>query len=95
MRLGKQDALICAPDQQLDDSATMCHGAAWRLKEQPGRKKEGFSSMVHIINILDVGITILVPAVVWSLLAVGLFELIRESIHGFEGHRRVIRTTRS
>jgi len=51
--------------------------------------------MVHIINILDVGITILVPAVVWSLLAVGLFELIRESIHGFEGHRRVIRTTRS
>lgn len=37
--------------------------------------------MVTLLRILDLGITILVPAVVWTLLAFGLAQFIRESIH--------------
>jgi len=52
--------------------------------------------MVSLLAILDTGITIVVPAVVWTLLAVGLFQLIRESMHGpGMPHRQVARETRS
>jgi hypothetical protein len=52
--------------------------------------------MANLLTILDMGITILVPATVWGLLAVGLFQLIRESIHQpGVAHRQVARGTRS
>lgn len=36
--------------------------------------------MTNLLVILDLGITILVPAVVWTFLGVGLPQLVRESI---------------
>jgi hypothetical protein len=52
--------------------------------------------MVSLLTILNLGITILVPAVVWTLLAVGLFQLIRESVREPRMiHRQVAQRTRS
>jgi len=51
--------------------------------------------MTSLLNILDAGISILVPALVWTLLAVGVYQLARESIQEAGAHRRVARGTRS
>lgn len=52
--------------------------------------------MTDLLNILDLGITVLVTAVVWTLLAAGLVQLIRESIHQPRViPRQVARSTRS
>jgi hypothetical protein len=52
--------------------------------------------MISLLSILDAGITIVVPAVVWTLLAVGLYQLIRESVHKPKVlHRQTARETRS
>jgi hypothetical protein len=59
--------------------------------------KEGESvDMASLLSILALGITILVPAVVWTLLAVGLFQLVRDSLHKpGASHQQVARRTRS
>jgi len=36
--------------------------------------------MAYLLNIFDLGITFLVPATVWTLLVIGVFQLVRESI---------------
>lgn len=52
--------------------------------------------MVSLLNILDAGITIVVPASVWTLLAFGLVQLIRESVSLPRiAPRQVARKTRS
>lgn len=52
--------------------------------------------MASLLSILEAGITIAVPAVVWTLLTFGLVQLIRESIHVPRmPHRQVARKTRS
>lgn len=51
--------------------------------------------MMSFIDLLDLGMTILVPGVVWVLLGVGLFQLIRESVQPCDVHRQVARSTRS
>lgn len=51
--------------------------------------------MINLLDILALGITILVSAVVWTLLAVGLFQLIRDSIQEAGVHRQMARSTRS
>jgi len=52
--------------------------------------------MINLLNILDAGITIVVPATVWTLLAFGLVQLIRESVHVPRiTHPQVARKTRS
>jgi hypothetical protein len=52
--------------------------------------------MASVLSILALGITIVVPAVVWTLLAVGLFQLVRDSLHKPDvAHRHVARSTRS
>jgi len=52
--------------------------------------------MTSLLSILDAGITIVVPAAVWTLLAFGVYQLIRESVHQPEVlHRRTARETRS
>lgn len=52
--------------------------------------------MVTLLRILDMGITILVPAVVWALLAFGMAQFIRESIHMPRvKHQQVARQTHS
>jgi|GEM_PF-3929818 len=52
--------------------------------------------MASLLSILDAGITIVVPATVWTLLAFGLIQLIRESVHlPMEQPRQVARETRS
>ncbi|MGD2104127.1 MAG: hypothetical protein PVJ55_03295 [Anaerolineae bacterium] len=50
--------------------------------------------MTNLLYISDLGITILVPAVVWTFLGVGMFELIRESIHSLRSvHRQTAHNT--
>ncbi len=52
--------------------------------------------MLSLLSILDIGITVVVPAVVWAMIAVGLVQLIRESMHGDDiSHRQVARQARS
>jgi hypothetical protein len=52
--------------------------------------------MTSLLSILDAGITIVVPAAVWSLLTFGLIQLIRESVHVPRmTHRQVAGETRS
>ena len=52
--------------------------------------------MGSLLGMLDAGITIIVPAVVWTLLAVGLYQLIRESVHKPRAlHQRTARQTHS
>jgi len=52
--------------------------------------------MVDLLRILDLGITIFVPAVVWTLLGVGVIQLVRESLHEPRVvHRQMARSTRS
>lgn len=52
--------------------------------------------MTNLLSVLDAGITIVVPAIVWTLLATGLYQLIRESVHRPEVlHRRPAREARS
>lgn len=36
--------------------------------------------MIDLLNLVNVGITVLVPAIVWTVLLVGLFQLIWEPI---------------
>ncbi|MGD2178764.1 MAG: hypothetical protein PVG71_13190 [Anaerolineae bacterium] len=36
--------------------------------------------MAYLLHIFDLGIKFLVPAMVWTLLVIGLFQLVRESI---------------
>jgi len=51
--------------------------------------------MTNVLTILDAGISILVPGLVWTLLAVGLYQLAREVIQGAGAHERVASGTRS
>ncbi|MBS3784562.1 MAG: hypothetical protein KGY78_08960 [Anaerolineae bacterium] len=51
--------------------------------------------MSSLLSILDLGITILVPAVVWTLLAIGLYQLFRESIQESGARRQVAGRIRS
>lgn len=39
--------------------------------------------MAYLLYILELGITFLVPAVVWALLVIGSFQLVRESLPKF------------
>jgi len=36
--------------------------------------------MTYLLTIFDLGIRFLVPAIVWTMLVIGLFQLVRESI---------------
>ena len=59
---------------------------------------DGRPFMTSLLTIFALGITVLVPAAVWTLLAVGLFELIRDWVHKREprvAHGHVARLTRS
>lgn len=51
--------------------------------------------MASLLSILDIAITVLVPAGVWTLLGVGLFQLFHESIRGPKVHHRVAQSTQS
>jgi len=52
--------------------------------------------MTSLLSILDTGITTVVPAAVWTLLAFGVVQLIRESVHAPRiTHPQVARKTRS
>lgn len=51
--------------------------------------------MMNLLNTLGAGIAILVPALVWGLLALGLYELVRESVQESDAYRRLARGTRA
>lgn len=51
--------------------------------------------MTSLLSILDLGIMFLVPAVVWTLLGVGLFQWVRDAIQESGAHRQVAQRTHS
>ena len=46
--------------------------------------------MVGLRDILAIGITIVVPAVVWTLLAIGLYEFLRDAFLRSSAHGRAV-----